>query len=468
MSPTDRAADDALDPQTRRIIAVLVFGGIAGILDTTVVTIALHSLSVDLHSPIHEIQWVSTAYLLALVAVIPLAGWLEVRLGGRRIWLIALGVFVVGSALCAAAWNPGSLIAFRVLQGLGAGLLSTLMQTIAVQAAAGRSTARVMASISLPLGIAPVLGPVLGGLILAIADWRWVFLINVPICLIGFVAAWRVLPPGRPDGGSSGPLDLAGLAMLVPGVSLLVFGLTQTVDSVVPSALVGGALVLGTVLLVGFVIWAVRRDGRALIRVRLLTRRRIAASAGLMFLLGAFMFGGIFLLPLYWQIERGQSVLTAALLLMPQGIGSLVARFLVARTVLRFGSRNTAMVAFVVVAVATVPFAFAGPDTSPILLAATLLVRGLGIGMLMVPLTSNAYETLERTDIAQVAMQTRLLQQLGGAFGTASAAVLLQGATVALGAPAAFRLAFGGFVILGICAAAATVWLPRRAPVPTG
>ncbi|GAB96511.1 hypothetical protein BJY21_000314 [Kineosphaera limosa] len=155
MSASNPSSSTPLDPATRHVIATLVLGGIAAILDTTVVTIALHSLVVDLHSSVGEIQWVATAYLLALTGVIPTVGWLEARVGGKRLWILALTVFLTGSVLCSLAWNPTSLIWFRVLQGLGAGVLMTLMQTLAVRASGGRSTARVTAAISLPLAVGP-------------------------------------------------------------------------------------------------------------------------------------------------------------------------------------------------------------------------------------------------------------------------------------------------------------------------
>ncbi|HEY4701555.1 MAG TPA: MFS transporter, partial [Streptosporangiaceae bacterium] len=170
---------ETLPPETRRALTALIIGGVAAVLDTTIVAIALNSLVHALHSSVAEIQWVSTGYLLALGVVIPVVGWGQARFGGKRLWMAALTLFVVSSALCATAWNAESLIAFRVLQGVGAGMIFPLMQTLAMQIAraaqggGNSSSGRVVATVSLPIAAGPILGPVLGGVILNWLDWRW-------------------------------------------------------------------------------------------------------------------------------------------------------------------------------------------------------------------------------------------------------------------------------------------------------
>src|SRR6204780_1714024 len=201
----------ALTPQVRRAVLALIIGGIAAILDSTIVTIALHTLVIKLHSTVGTIQWVSTAYLLALAVAIPVTGWAEARWGGKRAWMAALVIFVGGSVLCAVSWSDASLIGFRVLQGFGAGLIFPLMQTLAVRAAGGRTSSSLMATISLPLALGPILGPVLGGLILHWLSWRWLFPVHLPVIAVGLVLAQRSLPADRPARGASrAPLDVIG------------------------------------------------------------------------------------------------------------------------------------------------------------------------------------------------------------------------------------------------------------------
>lgn len=448
---------------------MLVLGGIAAVLDTTVVTIALHDLVVDLHSSVATVQWVTTAYLLALTAVIPVVGWAEARLGGKRLWVTALTTFLVGSTLCALAWDPLSLIGFRVLQGLGAGVLVTLMMTLAMRAVRGKATARVTAAISLPMAAGPIVGPVLGGGLLEWAGWRSIFLINVPFCVAGILAALRVLPHDAPerDTAVGATLDGVGLALLAPGLAVTVYGLSRCGDSSAPGGdgLTAVLVAAGLGLIAIFVGWALRHRDTALIHVTLFARRSVGSASLMMFLVGLTLYGSMFLLPLYWQLARGESALGAAILLIPQGVGSLLSRLLVVPLVERFGTPTVSFASFLLAAVATAPFGFAGASTSTWWLGAVLFVRGLGLGAVMVPIITSAYVGLEPAHVPHASMQTRTLQQLGGAFGVAIGAVLLQ-ALAGHGVVGEFRGAFWAFTGLSVLASLASFALP--APDRTG
>jgi EmrB/QacA subfamily drug resistance transporter len=427
-------APATLPPETRRALTALIIGGVAAVLDTTIVSIALNSLVHALHSSVAEIQWVSTGYLLALGVVIPVVGWGQARFGGKRLWMAALTLFVGGSALCATAWNAESLIAFRVLQGAGAGMIFPLMQTLAMQTAraaqggGNSSSGRVVATVSLPIAAGPILGPVLGGVILNWLDWRWLFLINVPVCAVGLYLAWRFLPADAPASPSTrSRLDLPGLLLIAPGLAGILFGLSNVgksgglgrVDVQVP-------LIAGLVLLVAFVAWTLRRAGSALIDVRLLRIRSVGASSAVLFLAGACTYAAMFLLPLYWQELRGFSVLEAALLLIPQGVGSLLTRTMAGRLTDRIGGRAVAVAGFVLIALATVPFALAGPGTNQWWLGAVLLIRGLGLGAVLIPVMTVAFVDLDPGEMPHASMLTRISQQVGGSFGVAVGAVVLQ------------------------------------------
>ena len=223
--------DEALSPEIRRVAIVVIVGAIMSILDTTIVNVALESLSRDLDAPLSTIQWVATGYLLSLATVIPLTGWAAERFGPRRVWMTAVGAFAVTSALCALAWSAESLIAFRVLQGLAGGMIMPIGMITLAQTAGPSRVGRVMSVIGVPMLLAPVLGPVLGGLIVTHLSWRWIFLVNLPIGVIGLVLAARLMPAGRSIGrggeGAPSKLDWQGLLLLSPGLALLVFGLSE-------------------------------------------------------------------------------------------------------------------------------------------------------------------------------------------------------------------------------------------------
>ncbi|MFI9571999.1 MDR family MFS transporter [Microbispora rosea] len=455
-----------LSPQVKNALIALIVGGIAAILDSTMVTLAIHTLAVRLHSTAGTIQWVTTGFLLAMAVAIPVTGWAERRWGGKRVWMAALVLFVLASVLCAVAWNGASLIGFRALQGFGAGLIFPLMQTLAVRAAGGQVGSRLMAAVSLPIALGPILGPVIGGVILNGLGWRWLFLVNVPVIAAGLLLAWRFLPadhPGSPAG--RGRPDWIGLALLAPALTGILLGLSQlSEDGGIGHAGVLAPLLAGVVLLAAFVVWASRPGEREpIVDVRLLRVRSLGSASAVLFTAGAAMYAGMFLLPLYYQQLRGDSVLDAGLLLIPQGVGALASRFVIGRLVDRFGARTLTIAGFLLAAVATVPFALAGPGTNLWWLGAVLLVRGLGTGAVLIPPMSVAYQDIRPVGIPHATMNTRIAQQVGASFGTAVVAVALQ-SLLGDGATGAFQGAFWWAVGIAVVAIIPAVALPARRP----
>ncbi|MHB9856752.1 DHA2 family efflux MFS transporter permease subunit [Streptomyces sp. YIM S03343] len=453
-----------LSPQVKNALLALVVGGIAAILDSTMVTLAIHTLVVKLHSTTDTMQWVTTGFLLAMAVAIPVTGWAERRWGGKRVWLAALLLFVLASVLCAVAWNDVSLIGFRALQGFGAGLIFPLMQTLAVRAAGGRVSGRLMAAVSLPIALGPILGPVIGGVILNWLSWRWLFLVNVPLIAAGLLLAWRFLPADHPDTSAGrGRLDWIGLVLLAPALAGILLGLSQlSEDGGISHAGVLLPLLAGGVLLAAFIAWAWRLGEREpIVDVRLLRVRSLGSASAVLFAAGAAMYAGMFLLPLYYQQLRGDSVLGAGLLMIPQGVGALASRFVVGKLVERFGARTVTIASFLLAASATVPFALAGPGTSLWWLGAVLLVRGLGIGAMLIPPMSVAYQGIQPSGIPHATMNTRIAQQVGASFGTAIAAVALQ-SLLGHDATGAFRGAFWWAIGITIAAVIPSIALPAN------
>jgi EmrB/QacA subfamily drug resistance transporter len=469
MSTTTPTRDrtDPIDPEVIKVATVLIVGALAVVFDTTIVSVALHTLATDLHASVATIQWVSTGFLIALGIAIPLAGWAQSRFGGKRVWMFALVVFLIGSVACSLAWNAPSLIAFRALQGFGGGLMLPLMSTLIVQASGGQGLGRIMSLVSLPTSLGPILGPVVGGLILGALDWRWLFWVNVPFCVVGFLLAWRLLPPdpltARPK------LDIIGLLLLSPGFVGVLYGLSSAGkaggfsrgDVLVP-------LIVGVLLIAVFAIHAVRRGDRALVDIRLLAHRPVWSASALLFLSGASLYGAMLLLPLYWQEVRGFSALAAGLLLAPQGVGALVSRSIAGRLTDSLGARWVAIGGFALVALSTVPFALASATTSQWWLIGVLVVRGFGLGAVLVPLMTVAFVGLDRTDVPHASIITRIVQQVGGSFGVALLAVILEGALTRVGADttlaAGFDRAFWwavGFTAVAIAVAFALPGRPR-------
>jgi EmrB/QacA subfamily drug resistance transporter len=424
------APPQRLDPALIRLAAILLAGAIAAILDTTIVNVALDSIGRDLHASISAIQWVMTGYLLSYGMVIPLNGWALARFGARATWMWSLALFLAGSVASGAAWSIGSLITFRVIQGIGGGMLLPVMTTLLVQAAGGRSVGRLMATVSLPAVVVPVAGPVAGGLITGSLSWRWIFYVNVPICLTGLVLAWRGLPAGqRAMAGPKPRLDLAGLALLSPGLAAILYGLAQvSTDGGFGHVRVIAPVTAGGLALAVFALRGLRAGGQSepVIDLRLFRIRTFTGAASLMFVSGLSMYGALLLLPLYYQQVRGASVLQAGLLLVPQGAGTLIPRTVAGRLTDRIGARPVVLAGMALAALGTLPFALAGPHTSEILLGAALVVRGAGLGMATIAVMAGAFTGLRRDQVPHASSATRIMQQVGGSFGAAVLTVILE------------------------------------------
>lgn len=422
---------------------VLVAGGLAVVFDSTIMSIALKTLSVELAVPVSTIQWVITGYLLALAVAIPIVGWAQTRFGGKRVWMIALTIFLLASIACSFAWDASSLIAFRVVQGLGGGLMMPLMATLAIQQVPqGAALGRLMALISLPMALGPILGPTIGGLLLNSLGWRSLFWVNIPLCLIGLALAWRFIPADAPT--TRPRLDWVGLLVISPGLLGVLLGLSNVSGEGGLARVDAWAPLLTGIIFIGlFVWWEARRGAHALVDIRLFTRRPVASASIVLSLSSVAVYGGMLLLPLFFQSVRGADALTAGLLLIPQGIGALMSRTLAGRLTDTVGARSVAMGGFVVLTLATVPFAFADASTSSVWLMAVLLVRGFGMGAVMIPVMSVAYVGLPRDDVPHASILTRLSHQLGGAFGTAVLAVILESAIASADSSSALAGGFG-------------------------
>jgi EmrB/QacA subfamily drug resistance transporter len=432
-----RGSDQGLSREVKVVAAVVVIGVVMSVLDTTIVNVALDTLSRKLHSPLSTIQWVSTGYLLSLAMVIPLAGWLSERFGSKRVWMVAVAVFAVGSALCGTASSAGSLIFFRVLQGFGGGLIMPVGMSVLAQTAGPRHMGRVMSVIGMPMLLGPVLGPVLGGLIVTNASWRWIFYVNVPVAVVSLILAARLLnsTEGRAD---AGPLDWLGVMLLCPGLVGVVFGLAETETAGgLGSPIAWGPIAAGVALIALFVRHALRTR-RPLLDMHLFRSVGFSAAAATTFLLGAGLFGSMLLLPLYYQVDRGASALSAGLLMAPQGIGAALVMPISGRLTDRIGGGRVALCGIAVMSLATIPLVTVTATSSYAWLAVVLLVRGVGLGCSMMPTMASAYAVLRRDQVPGGTSILNTLQRLGGSMSTALLAVVLTDqARAALGSAAA-------------------------------
>lgn len=261
---------EKLDPMILKVAIILLIGGLAPLLDSTMLNVAIKTLTSDLKSTVSVIQWVITGYVLAMGIAVPVSGWATNRFGGKRMYMVSLLVFLAGSVLSSLSWNIGSLIGFRLLQGIGAGLMLPTLQTLLVQIAGGRNLGQVMSIVSVPALLGPILGPVLGGIILTSLSWRWIFYVNIPICILALVLAWWGLPTNEPS-KSKQSIDIIGILLLSPSFTLLVYGISQikshggfsSSEVIVP-------ILSGIVLMVVFIVYALRTKNTPVFDLHLL------------------------------------------------------------------------------------------------------------------------------------------------------------------------------------------------------
>ncbi|NKY50855.1 DHA2 family efflux MFS transporter permease subunit [Nocardia vermiculata] len=398
---------------------VIVSGMVMVVLDTTIVNVALDALSTQLGADLSTTQWVVTGYLLAVALVIPVTGWAMDRFGPKPVWLTAVALFVAGSALCAAAWSIESLIAFRVIQGLGGGMLLPAGQAIITRAAGPERLGRAMAILGVPMLLGPVFGPVIGGLLVQYASWHWIFLVNVPVGALALALAIWKLPHGDalPEHGR---LDVLGLILLSGSLVCLLYGLSEASSR-------GGftewgvlAWLIGGVAGLALYTWhSLRKGPGSIVDVRLLTNRLFASGTIAVFLVAIGLFGGMLLLPLYYQTVRGQGPLDAGLLLAPQGLGAVVAMVIGGRLTDRIGAGYVVPVGVVLGLIGTLPFTHVGTDTSYVWLCVALFVRGMGLGAVMMPTISAAYTGLGKDAVTRAAPTLSAIQQVGASLGSA-------------------------------------------------
>ncbi|MBC9732299.1 DHA2 family efflux MFS transporter permease subunit [Nocardioides marmotae] len=418
-------ASDKLDRHVLVIAGVVVLGAIMSILDITVVSVALETFQREFDATTAQVAWTMTAYTLALASVIPLTGWASDRFGTKRLYLIAIVLFSAGSALCAAATSLEMLVAFRVVQGLGGGMLVPLGMTILTRAAGPERLGRVMAVMGVPMLLGPIFGPILGGALIDNASWHWIFLINVPIGVATIAYAAIVLP--KDDVEPSETFDWLGMVLLSPGLAAFLYGVSTIPETgTILDAEVLVPAIIGLLLIAAFVPWALsRRNAHPLVDLRLFQNFTLTIAVIAMALFAMAFFGASLLFPLYFQQVRGEGALDAGLLLAPQGLGAMLVMPLAGVLTDRIGPGKIVLVGVAVITVGMGMFATLDAETSYYFLTGALFVMGLGMGATMMPIMTAALQTLRGHTVARGSTLLNIVQQVAASIGTAIFSVLL-------------------------------------------
>ncbi|WP_018349950.1 DHA2 family efflux MFS transporter permease subunit [Longispora albida] len=411
-------------PSLGATATVVILASIMSVLDVTIVNVAFNQLATVFDASLATIAWAGIGYTLALATVIPVTGWAIGRFGTRRLYLTAIALFAAGSLLAGCAWDTGSLIAFRVVQGLGGGMLMPVGMTILMRAAGREAMGRTMALMGIPVLVGPLAGPVLGGWLIDEYSWRWIFWVNLPVGALALLLAYRTLDAGSERVARR--LDVPGLAMLSPGLAALIYGLAtggDDADFTSPGVLV--PVVGGVLLIAGFVIRA-RRTEHPLIDLGLLRHRSFAVPALTLAAFNASYFGSMMLGPLFWQLARGHTATEAGLLGIPQVLATGISMQLAGRLVDRVPPGRVVLAG---VTTATVGFLLMATqiqaDSPYWAIAVASVVMGIGVGATIMPAITASSRSLPPAQIPGASTAINIVQQVAASAGGAAISVLL-------------------------------------------
>ncbi|MGQ9426272.1 DHA2 family efflux MFS transporter permease subunit [Gilvimarinus sp. F26214L] len=446
---TSSEAPPAIPLRTWQIAAVIGIGSFMVMLDTTVANLALESIRADFQSDLATIQWTITAYLIALAVSLPTSGWMCRRFGSGRVWAAALLVFVGSSAFCALAPGPVELVLGRLLKGLSGGLLVPAGQAIIGATAHPRQLGRVVGTLGFAIALGPALGPAVGGAVLEVASWRWLFWFNVPVGMVALVIARGLIPPGQQQ--PERPLDFRGLFLLGLGLPLLLFGAAETGSAGLSKTSVL-AMILGAVLVAAFALSS-SRVAHPLLDLGLLRRGGFLAGTLTAGLTGASMYGGLLLIPLWFQLVLDLSTTATGTMLLLMGLGTAVALPLAGALTDRYGPGNISLLGALAVLASVVPFVLP-MELSWVLLAGLMVLRGFGLAWAQMPAMTAAYNAVNAEQMGDAAAMVNISQRIGGALGAVLVVIVLNG-----GGAESYGQAFLLLVILGVLTVASSAFL---------
>ena len=409
-----------------RATLVIELGLLMAVLDVTIVSVVLPQIATALHADYQTSTWIGTGYLLANAAVIPITGYISDRVGSKTIFLLALGLFTLGSALCAFAPNEQALIAFRIFQGIGGGALLPVAMAIIFRLFDPTERAGAIAVLMIPVLLGPAFGPTLGGYLATTASWNAIFLINLPIGVVAFLLALLVLH-GKADEQAANGLDKVpdtqrfdwlGLVLAMASFTVLVYSITQAGTDGWGNPTVIGSLIAGSVMLVAFVLVELLVKDPVM-DLRLFRSYTFTIANVLMWVSSAVFFGSIFLLPVFFERVENLSALTTGEIVIAQGLAMAVGLAISGRLYNRVGPRVLAVIGAILVTVSMVGFTRLTTTTTGADLQLWLILRGLGLGLFIQPLQTLSVSVVSNQQMARATSLRNSTTTVASAVGVA-------------------------------------------------
>ena len=405
-------------------MAVLIAGMFMSVLDISIVNVAILTMQNDFGVTTDEIQWVATSYELALGVVVPVSGWLSDKFGATRVYTVSLAGFAIFSALCGVAWNLESMVAFRVLQAVPGGILGVVTLTIVYKIVPRAQIGTAMGMYGLGIVVAPAIGPTLGGYFVEYVDWRLIFFINVPVGILGVVAAVMVLP--RFPGGRAGRFDVLGFITVAVGLCSLLLALTEGQDWGWTSYSVLILLTLGVLSLALFVIIELEVD-EPLLDVRVFRHWAFTNSLLLVSVLSVGLFTVLFYVPLFFQQAQGLGAFETGLLLLPQALIMAVCMPIAGALYDKIGPRWPATIGLAITALGTYLLATSTMDSSNSYVMWLLTFRAAGLGLCMMPIMTGGLSVIPPALVSQASAFNNVVQRTTAALGLAILTAMVTG-----------------------------------------
>jgi EmrB/QacA subfamily drug resistance transporter len=440
------------------VAAAFVSGLFMNIMDTTIVNVALPTIGRDFVANIGTLEWIATGYLVSLAVWIPASGWIGDRFGTKKTFAIALAMFTAGSALCGLAWSAGSLVAFRIFQGIGGGMMTPVGTTMLFRAFTGAERAKAAAVITIPTAIAPALGPVLGGWLVDQVNWRWIFYVNVPVGVAALIFTLLLLREHKEP--AAGAFDVWGFLCSGGGLALVLFALSEAPSRGWTSAEVVVSGLGGIVLLVLLVLIELRQRS-PILHLRLYGDRMFRNANLAMFMVVAMLLGMLFLLPLFLQQLRGLSAFVSGLTTAPQALGLLLTSRVASRVYPRVGPRRMLTVALGGVLMTSTLFVLVGLGTSLWWIRAIMFLRGIFMSFAFIASQAATFSTISSAETGRASALFNTNRQVAASLGVAVLATVLseemKAPTLGTGVAAmqhaqlfAYHVAFASSIVFGL------------------
>ena len=444
--------------QKTAVAIVFVSAMFMNIMDITIVNVALPTIGRDFHIAPTAVDGVVIAYLVSLAVFIPASGWLGDRFGGKRVLLIAIVVFTLGSALCGLAQNMTELVLFRVVQGAGGGMMAPVGMAMLYRVFPPAERIRAASLITLGTTLAPAVGPVLGGFLVTNFSWRWVFFVNLPIGIVAVVFGSLFLE--RTEAIDAGRFDVPGFVLGGAGLGLLMYGVSEGPLQSWSSPTVIATCVSGALLLLVFTLVELRTS-RPMVDLHLLRGRLFRATNCVMFLAAAAFLGMLYLIPLYFQDARGLSALQSGLSTFPEAIGVMLGAQFASRFLYpRIGPRRHITGGLLGLALSLLVLTQISVTTNLWLIRGLMFVLGWMMAQVMVPNQAASFAMITPESMGRASTFFNTMRQVGSATGVAVLSTVLigVGSAQASGGTStpditAYRLAFLTAAVFALAAA---------------